>query len=84
MPNRTVCSVLEEMRKLNDTRNYAALLSYIEEVQGLVNRMEAALWDQNDLTYARKELKELKKEVKELEKQRDILKDANPVSKIEG
>jgi hypothetical protein len=66
MPNRTVCSVLEEMRKCNETRNYSYLLGLIEEVQTIVNRMEAGLYDKGDINYITKELRELKAEKKKL------------------
>jgi hypothetical protein len=72
MPNRTVCSVIEEARKCNETRNYSYLSGLLEEIQSLANRMEAALWDQNDMkrmmddrAALKKELKELKEQVKE-------------------
>ena len=47
--NRTVCEVLEEMRKCHETRNYAALLALVEEVQSKANRMEGALYDIKDI-----------------------------------
>ena len=49
MAHRYVCSVLDEMRACNKTRNYSPLLSQIEEVQVLVNRMEAALSEKQEL-----------------------------------
>lgn len=71
--HRLLCSVLEEMRTLHKTRNYAMLLSLIEEAQTIGNRMEAALGEQKDLaklTDARSKLKEehnkAMKEYKEL------------------
>lgn len=72
-PNRLLCSVLEEMRKLHETRNYSVLLSLIEEAQVLGNRMEAALQDHSDLESARDHMKAIKEEIKELEKKRDDL-----------
>jgi hypothetical protein len=66
MANRTVCSVLEEMRTCFNNHNYSYLPSLIEEVQSLVNRMEAALWDQKDFEYKADEYKEIKKEIKKL------------------
>jgi hypothetical protein len=74
MPNRVVCSVLDEMRKCHETRNYSYLPGLIEEVQTMVNRMEAALYDQSDLEYARKKLKKLEQEVKVLEEKKNFLK----------
>jgi uncharacterized protein YPO0396 len=73
MPNRLVCTVLEEMRKCNETRNYSYLSGLIEEVQSAVSKMEAALYDQSDLKYAEKQLKSLKKEIEELEDKKEDL-----------
>lgn len=72
-PNRTICDVLREMRTCHKTRNYGYLLGLIEEAQTLANRMEAALWDQNDIEYARKQHKKIKAEVEELERKKDEL-----------
>jgi hypothetical protein len=77
MPNRTVCSVLEEMRKCFETHNYSYLPSLIEEVQTLVNRMEAALWDQKDFKYRKEEYYKLKEEVKKLKKTKKELQNEN-------
>lgn len=74
-PNRTVCSVLEEMRKANETRNYSILLSLIEEVQTLVNRMEASLYDIKDMEHMLKEKSKLKKKLKALEAKVEKLED---------
>lgn len=74
--NRTICDVLEEMRKCFESRNFASLLGLIEEAQSMANRMESGLQDKNDLKEMneewhkkKKELKELRKQVKELEKE---------------
>ena len=77
MPNRTVCAVLKEIRDLDDTKNYSSLLSLIEEVQYLANRMEAALWDQSDLKTMREERVSLKAELKSLESTVKFLKGQN-------
>ena len=74
MPNRTLCDVLEEMRKAGKTRNYSYLEGLIEETQMLANRMEAALWDQNDLKRMLNEKKELKEELKKLRVKKKSLK----------
>ena len=73
--SRTLCEVLEEMRKCNKIRNYAPLESLIEEVQIKANRMESGLDIKKDLVAMeeewhklKKQLKELRKEVKELDK----------------
>lgn len=72
-PNRTLCDVLAEMRKANDTRNYSYLLGLIEEAQHLGSRMEAGLGDKKDVqrwtemrATLRKEIKDLRKEKKDL------------------
>lgn len=78
MPNRTLCDVLKEIRTCYETRSFSSLLGLVEEVQTLANRMEAALWDQGDLEYARDELSELKKEKKKLEQEIKILKNLKP------
>lgn len=67
--NRTICDCLEEIRKAHETRNYSYILSLVEEIQSMANRMESALYDKNDLERARKDLRKYKKELKEIEKQ---------------
>lgn len=74
-PNRYVCSVLEEMRtqlRKLDRENIERYKSHtrmmIEEVQTLVNRMESALQDWDDLENLTKEKRELKLKVKKLRK----------------
>lgn len=74
MPNRYVCDVLDEMRKLYETRNFSGLLGLIEEVQTLVNRMEAGLRDYKDAGYNEDRIAEIKKELKELRKEKKELK----------
>jgi len=74
MPNRTVCDVLEEMRKCHKTRNYSYMPGLVEEVQSLTNRMEASLWDKGDYTRLTKLISTLKKEKKELEASVEALK----------
>jgi len=72
--NRTFCDVLDEIRKLDSTKNYSSLLSLIEELQTYGNRMEGALQDSSDIKSMHAMKKELKKEIKELELDRDALK----------
>jgi len=72
-PNRTLCGVLEEIRDLDKVKNYSGLLSLIEEVQVMGNRMEAALEDNKDIRNASEYISELKKEIKELQKQKGEL-----------
>ena len=60
MPNRTLCDVLAEMRKCFETRNFYYLMGLVEEAQTMGDRMEGALWDQNDFRSAREELDKAK------------------------
>jgi hypothetical protein len=78
--NRTICSVFEDMRKLDQTKNYGPILGLIEEAQMLANRMEAKLYDIKDLESLNDKYKKLRKECEELEKK----KDETVVSKTEG
>lgn len=71
--NRTLCAVLDEMRKCNETRNYAALLSLIEEAQIMGNRMEAKLADIKDRESLNDDISKLKRELKSLRKQKQEL-----------
>ena len=66
MPNRTMCDVLEEMRKCHETHNYAPLLGLIEEIQSMANRMEASLYDKSDYSLVKKRIKKEKKALKVL------------------
>lgn len=70
--NRVVCHALDEMRKCFKTFNFAPIPGLIEEVQSMVNRMEAGLADKSDLKELdieirkkRRELKKLKQEIKD-------------------
>lgn len=79
-PNRYVCEVLEEMRKVvkvlsvfNMWRYKPAMAMLIEEAQTLVNRMEASMHDWTDIRRAHDEIKKLKKEIKELEEKKKAL-----------
>ena len=65
---RTVCDVLHEIRKCDETKNYSYLLGLVEEIQTMVNRMEAKL-------STIKDYEELKKNYKELEIRKDKLKE---------
>ena len=62
--NRTLCDVLEEMRKCHETRNYASLLALVEEAQSMANRMESGLADKKDLIKMNEEWSELRKKLK--------------------
>ena len=73
-PSRFICTVLDEMRKCNETRNYAPLLSQIEEIQILANRMESALEESDELRLGDDYRNLLKKEIAILVKRRDELR----------
>ena len=75
MPNRTICEVLDEMKAACKTLNFSYLPGLIEEIQSMANRMEAALGDQHDLDWARKEYKKLKKEIESMREVVDEKKD---------
>ena len=67
--HRTICSVLEEMRSCNETKNYSYLLGLIEEAQSMANKMESKI----DLI---KDFEELKEQCKNLaERKNDLKKD---------
>ncbi len=83
--NRTVCTVLEEMRKCFDTLNFAPVKGLIEEVQMLANRMESALSEKKDVEELHKERKKLLEEVRALDaeiEQKKAVKEA--LDKIVG
>lgn len=65
---RTVCDCLAEMRKCSETKNYSHLDGLIEEVQSMVNRMEAGLDAKKDVFYYKDEAKKLRLECKKLKK----------------
>lgn len=68
--NRTLCNVLEEMRKAHETRNYSYLDGLIEEAQSMANKMESGLGDKSDFQEMLKKKAELKKEIEALEKEK--------------
>jgi len=52
IPNRTLCDILDNMRKCVETLNFSYMNGLIEEAQVAGSRMEAALWDQKDFKRA--------------------------------
>lgn len=74
-PNRVICNVFEDMRRCHKTRNYAALLAYIEEAQSFANRMEAALSDKKDVEKWTELRDRLKKEIRALRAEKNKLKE---------
>lgn len=81
--SRTLCDVLEEMRRCVKTLNFASLLSLVEEAQTMGNRMEASLNDyksalssagfseaiNDEISKLKKLRKDLRTEIVKLEKQ---------------
>jgi hypothetical protein len=72
-PNRTICDVLEEMRKAVSTLNFSYMSGLIEEAQSLANRMEAGLGDKNDVANYTLERRKLKAEIKQLRAEKERL-----------
>jgi len=72
-PNRTLCDVLEEMRKCCQMLNFSYLPSLIEEAQHMGNRMEAALVDKKDIKTLVEKREALRDQVKNL---REKIKEA--------
>lgn len=66
-PNRTLCSVLEEMRQALKNKHLRHLPGLIEEAQTYANRMEAALEDWRDVRIYTERKGKLKKKIKDLE-----------------
>jgi len=82
---RYLCDVLDEMRSCFKTRNFAPILSLIEEAQTMGNRMEAGLEtskEYNTLVDDCKKLliqrKKLQTEVNQLKKILDKPEDKEP------
>ncbi len=73
-PNRLVCSVLEEMRACIKTANYSYLPGLIEEAQTMVNRMEAAIGNADDVKHMIEERAKLKVEIKKLREEKKTVK----------
>lgn len=69
--NRTLCDVLQDMRKCDAVKNYSNLLSLIEEAQVMGNRMEAGLNDKQDYLDYKREVKKLRKELKKLKAKKE-------------
>ena len=69
MPNRLLCTVLDEMRECVKTSNFSYLSGLIEEAQSLGNRMEAHLYDIKDFNHLHKDIKDLKKKKKKLKEE---------------
>lgn len=72
--NRTLCDVLEDMRKCAETTNFGPLRALIEEAQIMGNRMEAGLHGVKDLNRLQEEISKLKKIKKEMLKELEAKK----------
>ena len=68
MPNRLLCTVLDEMRDCVKTVNFSYLLGLIEEAQSLASRMESHLYDMKDHDRLLDDIRDLKKKKKNLKK----------------
>lgn len=93
--DRTLCSVLDEMRSCYKSRNFSHLLGLIEEAQTMANRMEAGLAQKSslqewDLAWRekRKELKNLDRQIKKkklkTELGQNLIKAAEEIEQNEG
>ena len=65
--NRTICSVIDAIRKCHETHNYSMLMALVEEIQILAEAMEAHLWDQNSIKEYKEVIKKLKEELTALD-----------------
>lgn len=81
-PNRYVCSVLEEMRTqlksldIHTVDRYKSItLMMIEEAQSMVNRMEAAIEDKQDINKMLKKRSKLHKEIAKLREEKETLEE---------
>ena len=74
-PNRTICDVLEGMRKCCETKNFSYLPGLVEEAQVMSDRMESALSDKKDYKLYHEERSKLCKEIEILEAKKDKLKE---------
>ncbi len=72
--NRSLCSVLSEMRDCFHTRNFAVLPGLIEEAQTYGNRMEAKLQDFKDYRQLKDRYKDLQKQIVSIEAKLEKLK----------
>ena len=75
MPNRLLCTVLDEMRECVKTLNFSYLLGLIEEAQTLGSRMESKLFDIKDFDRLHEEIRDLKKKKKKLENEVEALEE---------
>ena len=81
-PNRTLCSVLDDMRNCYKTYNFYAVAALIEECQALANRMEAAIQNFGDIEDINKHRGKAKDELRRLE--REINQAEQKLSKLKA
>ncbi len=81
MPNRTACSVLDEIRGCFKTYNFSPVMGLVEELQSMFSRMESVLYDKSDCKHYQKQAKELRKEIEELEEKKEEL-EKSQITKI--
>lgn len=80
MPNRYVCDVIKEARACCKTLNFSYLPGLLEEIQTMVNRMEATLEDYSNilgyksLDVYRQDVRNLKHEIRNLKVELEELK----------
>lgn len=80
-PHRYLCSILDEMRELDKTKNYSGLLGLIEEAQIAANRMESGLDEYKDLKKLKEEMSKLKKDYNDLYQKTESLEKKRKNSK---
>lgn len=71
--NRTLCTVLKEMRALDKVKNYSGLRGLIEEAQSMANAMESKLEDLRDLKDIKQKIKRARQTLKKLREEKEEL-----------
>lgn len=64
----TICSVIDEVRKMHKHRDYSRLPACIEEIQGMADRMENALYGMKDMRLLKKRIKKGYRKLKVINK----------------
>lgn len=70
---RYLCTVLDDMRTCDKTKNYGALAGLIEEAQMMGNDMESAISMQKSIPKLRREYDKVRKAYKKLVKEYETL-----------
>jgi hypothetical protein len=71
--NRTLCDVLEDMRRCYKIRNFSPMLALIEEAQMMGNSMEAAIGDKDSTRELREQYGVMRKKHKRLKRKLKVL-----------